>query len=148
MLRLDLAARDGWFRSVPAVKLEGDEVEAVLGRVLPAVNHRGANQTLLDDALAHLKATGSPVPHLHHSPGGGEAAYSVRLREWGGSWCLCEPDEGERTRFPGVVEPAVALAMEISLQAELERAALAGRMTQLTRAWRDAEKIAAIADAL
>lgn len=148
VLRLGLAAREGWFRSAPTVRLEGDEVEAVLGRVLPAVNHRGANQTLLDDALAHLKATGSPVARLHQSPGGGEAAWSVRLREWAGSWCLCEPDEGERTRFPGVVEPAIALAMEMSLQAELERAALAGRLTQLTRAWQDAAEIAAIADSL
>jgi hypothetical protein len=82
--------------------------------------------------------------HRLGSHGGQSAdAWSLTLRVWQGSWCLCRSDTST-----GVIDAATALATEMSLQAEWERAALAGRLAQLTHAWREAEEIAAIADSL
>jgi hypothetical protein len=83
------------------------------------------------------------MQRLGSAGGQSPGSWSLTLREWQGSWCLCRSDA-----LTGVIDAAVALATEMSLQAELERAALAGRLALLTYAWREAEEIAAIADSL
>jgi hypothetical protein len=55
-IRLEREAREGLFRSLPAVRLEAGQADAVLGRILPAVNHRGADRKLLAAALNRLDA--------------------------------------------------------------------------------------------
>jgi hypothetical protein len=82
---------------VPKVCLGAGDAEAVFGRVLTAVNHRGADSKLLEVALSQLAQAGTAGRYL---------------------------------------------------QEELEREALAGHLVQLRHAWREAEDIAAIADAL
>ena len=58
---------------------------------------------------------------------------------------------GRRPAEPGslaALAPAVRLALEMAAHEESERRALEGELAELERAWREAEEIAGIADAL
>lgn len=150
-IRFDLQARERWFGSVPRVSLGAGEAEAVLGRVLTAVNHRGADSNLLEVALGKLAQAGTAARYLHRL-GGTDAepaeGWSLELRRWKDSWCLAKAGKKGSYEYSTVVEEPLTVAMEMALQEELEREALAGHLAQLKHAWREAEEIAAIADAL
>jgi hypothetical protein len=63
-------------------------------------------------------------------------------------WCLAKAGEKAAHEDSAALEEPLTLAMEMALQEGLEREALAGHLVQLRHAWREAEEIAAIADAL
>jgi hypothetical protein len=110
--------------------LRSVEARTVLGRAMVHVNHKGATRSLVQDATRLLSDEGSAE------------AYLRRVAREGGVL-------GKRKDLtPRVLAPAQALALEMALHEETERRALEGELTLLESAWRDAEEIAAIADAL
>lgn len=150
-IRFDLQTRERWFGSVPKVSLGAGEAEAVLRRVLTAVNHRGADSNLLEVAMSKLAQAGTADRYLHRL-GGSDAepaeGWSLKLWRWRDSWCLAKAGETAAYKYSAALEEPLTLAMEMALQEGLEREALAGHLAQLRHAWREAEEIAAIADAL
>ncbi len=105
----------------------------VMERAMIAVNARGARRRQLEQAVKVLEAAGSAQGYL-------AAAGRKRLRLHGGSEVY--------DRAPSEPNPVAALALEMALHEEQERRALAGELSVLEAAWRDAEPIADIADRL
>ena len=152
-IRFDVQARAHWRGSVPRVSLAQGEAYTVLRRVLTAVNHRGADSVLLHGALSRLAQVGQNEDYLSRLAGGnaGCEARSLELRRLHGSWCLVrnrEDVEDDPYAYPPGLDEPLSLAMEMALQEQLERDALAGHLAQLRSAWREAEEIATIADSL
>lgn len=148
-MRFDAPRRDRWLGSRPRVSVGPGQADAVLGRILTAVNHRGADTVLLEGALTQLARVGSTEGLLRRLDGinaGDE--WLLQVRRWQGSWCLVRKGQEDRYEYPDMLTAPLSLAMEMALQEELEREALSGRLDQLRRAWREAEEIAAIADTL
>lgn len=126
-------SRDGWGRprvGADVLVLPGEQARVTLGRAMVHVNKRGASRDSVRDAvglLAHAK--------------GAEAYLRDAARR--------ESVLGKREGMPGrQLTPVAALALEMALHDEQERRALEGELAALEAAWRQAEEIAAIADAL
>lgn len=111
------------------VTLSGDDAVAALRRTMLLVNHKGASAKRLDDAHAVLADAGSADALVRRA-----GALGLGL--------------GKRAGDADAVTGADALAFEMALNEESERRALEGELIVLERAWREAEEIAAIADAL
>jgi nitrogen fixation protein len=106
------------------VILQGAAAERVLARGMAFLNARGAPRSTLDEAV-------NVVAQAERAGG-----YVRRAAGWG--MVL-----GETSR-----DPAEPVALEIALHEAQERRALDGELAELTAMWREAEEIAAIADAL
>ena len=100
----------------------------VLERGMVHLNAAGAKSWQLDQALRRIGAAGSAEEYIL-------ATASYRL--------ILEGGVGMR-----MMTEDTALALEIALHEEQERRALAGELSILEAAWRDAEPIAEIADRL
>lgn len=128
-----------------AVLLRGDAARAVLGKALVRSNQAGAKTRQLDAALALLAAAETPNEYLR-----------CKAREAGGIGfrfvdTVGDPDPRRARRRPDPPTPMLGeelLALEMALHEDTERAALEGELSALRAAWRDAEEIARIADAL
>lgn len=107
--------------------LHGAPARFALGRVLPAMNHTGADQRDLDDATSLIDRAPSTEVYLRDTFrfAGRRANESI-------------------TGMPD----AMRLAFEIALLEESERLAMESELQELADAWRDAEEVAAIADNL
>lgn len=103
---------------------------AVLARAMVHVNAKGASRDHLRNAVGLLSAAGTAEEFLRRTAGTGR---SLAKRE---------DRPGRHLATP------TALALEMALHEEGERRALEGELSALTAAWREAEEIAAIADAL
>lgn len=114
--------------------LSGASAEMAAGKLLARINGSGATQERVQEAVGLLGSTGEPGHYFT------EAA--SRTREWGHE--LRWGDTGALRFLP----VAVRLALEMAAHEDAERAAMEGELTELERAWRDAEEIAAIADDL
>jgi hypothetical protein len=112
------------------VVLPDVHARAVLGRAMVHVNRSGASRGRLRDALSALEADGSAEAYLRRT---------ARARRTVGK----RGDMSTRR-----MNPAESLALEMALHDEQERRAMEGELTLLESAWRDAERVAAIADAL
>lgn len=109
-----------------------------------------------DDEL--LPALGRTLPVFErHRPGFDEVREATRLLEltWGEPAKLFPYLSGKplrfetRRRFPLAEAPAeLRLALEMSANEETERRALEGELALLEREWREADRLAGIADAL
>ena len=106
------------------VVLQGPVAERVLARGMAYLNAKGAPRSTLDDAV-------SAIARAEKSGG-----YVRRAAGWG--MVL-----GETPR-----DPAEPVALEMALHEEQERRAMDGELAELEAMWREAEEIAAIADAL
>ena len=147
--RMRLSRSWKWFRSVPVVELEGTPAQTVLDRMLVSVNRSGASKKRLVEALRLLNECGSAEEYVR-SVGRGTARDGpfpvLELRErlrtgaWRGRWL--SPAAASRA---GVSQ---MLALEMALQEDSERSALAGELERLDARWREAEEIARIADSL
>jgi hypothetical protein len=155
-------------RWVPAdpVRIEGVDAQRVIARSLVLANGKGATTEKVDAALERLDAGGSresflsQVAHLNgglftNSLGGVGGPNAQPRFDPRGTWRRFrgtfrgELIRGERLPLPGKAIPEVdRLALEMVLNEETERRALEGELTLLASAWREAEEIAAIADAL
>jgi hypothetical protein len=125
---------DGWgrlkFTGSSELVLPPDQARAVLNRAMVLVNKKGASRGRVGDAVRLIEGARSAEAYLR------EAA----LR--GG---VLGKREGMEKRQ---LTPVAALALEMALHDEQERQALEGELSGLEAAWRQAEEIAAIADAL
>lgn len=124
---------DGWGKTkyvADPLVLADHDARAFLNRAMVHLNEKGATRRTLDDAVGLLGQAGTAEEYLRRSAGAGHTL-------------------GKRKDMPGrALVPAGALALEMALHEESERRALAGELTLLEAAWRDAEEIAGIADGL
>jgi hypothetical protein len=135
-LRLRIPARRKapiWRPRVPGelATLEGESARIALQRILPRVNHSGASQANVREAVQLLEQTPDP------------AALASRAAGIAGRSGLGRRKEGLAT-----LPVQLRLALEMSSHEDAERRWLAGELLDLERAWRDAEELAAIADKL
>jgi hypothetical protein len=104
--------------------LKGATARRVLSRAMVVVNAAGARREALDDAVQAIAREGSAHEYLRHA---------------GGTGVVLGAGPGD-----GIDR----LALEMALHEESERRAMEGELAELEAAWRLAEEIAAIADAL
>jgi hypothetical protein len=117
---------------VQPLRVTGDAVRMVLGRGMVVVNARGARQRELDLSVRVLEQAGSAERYL---------ATAAWRRQWLSGGSALDQD-------PAEPNPIASLALEMALHEETERRALEGELAALEEMWRQAEDIAAIADAL
>ena len=113
----------------PPMVLEDRTARRVLERGLVYVNEAGADREALGHALRRIFSAGSAEEYVLSTA-------ASRL--------VMEAPQERRRKMP----PGTALALEIALHEEQERRALAGELSILEAAWRDAEPVAEIADRL
>ncbi|HSE68453.1 MAG TPA: hypothetical protein VLB12_15795, partial [Gemmatimonadales bacterium] len=99
----------------------GDEARRVAARIVPVINRIGGFQSQVDRAVEQLERFGGP--------------------EWFLAWAARNPP----TKF---FSDKHWLAIEMAINEENERHALATELAHLEQAWKEAEEIAAIADNL
>jgi hypothetical protein len=117
-------------KSNDIVMVTGEPARALLKRAMVHVNKGGASRAGLADANRILSDAGSAEHVLREAAIGGAAL-------------------GKKAgRHPEILKGPGALAFEMALNEEGERRALEGELAALEAAWREAEEIAAIADAL
>ncbi|HEX2167290.1 MAG TPA: hypothetical protein VHG09_08695 [Longimicrobiales bacterium] len=158
--------KDGVVRwtPLPPLRVQGGEAERMLERVLVGANPRGFGRRRLRAAVERLSAAGEPrrlFRELARQEAGVFPAWMAHntnrntppdLR--GGMQRFIGTFRGERIAgapTPGpkrVLPRADVLALEMALHEETERRALAGELRMLEAAWREADEIATIADAL
>jgi hypothetical protein len=125
-------------------ELAGDDARRALAAVAPALNLSGAGAATVRDAVHSIEVRG------------GSDAYLRTITRWVGR--ATRAPAGTPTRWTpespipdtglyGLTDPQ-RLALEIALHEEQERRAMDGELAALEQAWRDAEGLAAIADAL
>ena len=109
-------------------ELAGEEALRAARLLLPAVNRRGAGERHVRRAVELLDGADDAADFFARAP--------VLDRALGFPLPVVELD------------PAVRLALEMAAHEEAERRAMGGELAALEREWRDAERIAAIADRL
>jgi hypothetical protein len=114
--------------------LDGAAAAEAARVLLPLANGSGARATQVRDAVGTLEELGGPETAFERAAG--------RVREWGARQTF--GDTGALLFLPAEVR----LALEMAAHEAQERRALEGELSELERAWRDAEAIAAIADDL
>lgn len=145
------------------VRVLGEEARRVVARAMTDYNSRGAGRTDVERALQAIEAAGGADAFAAQAAASGAAIVkNIRgapprgpapsLRSVLGTF------RGEVmpiTKYRGLFDdgrPQLgktdALALEMALQEEAERRALEGELAALEAAWREAEEIARIADAL
>lgn len=117
--------------------LRGASAERVLGRLLVAINREGGGAEDVGRAVDLLGGYDGAGAFLQRE---------ARAADW---------RRGRRHWFDdslvGAIKnraPSARLALEMALHEHVERQALEGELSSLQAAWRDAEEIAAIADAM
>ncbi|HEU0298607.1 MAG TPA: hypothetical protein VFR37_04115 [Longimicrobium sp.] len=125
---------DGWgrvkFGTGPELVVPGEQARLVLGRAMVAVNKKGASRDRVGDAVRLIEHARSAEEYLRQAAARGGV--------------LGKREGLEKQQLT----PVGALALEMALHDEQERRALQGELAALEEAWRQAEEIAAIADAL
>lgn len=107
--------------------LEGDDARRAIGRLMPLVNVKGGAPTIVQDSVRILSDESDPTRRLGVAPAYTfTGSHSERELRW--------------------IDPALRLAMEMSLHESDERRALEGELAELEDRWREAEEIANIAD--
>jgi len=118
--------------SDPKFLLSGENALAAARTVLPAVNLAGGRKATVADAVKMVeRASGAGFDPVVIAKANGGASSGG-----GQSWEL------------GELSVPLRLAMEMAAHEELERRALEGELAELEAQWREADEIAAIADAL
>lgn len=115
----------------PIVTLTGADALRAAATVLPAVNVKGANREQVSNAVSLLDRT----PDAHE--------------------LFLTATKTQMTAARGVYEvfldrlpQSVRLALEMAAHEDIERRAMEGELSLLEHAWREAEEIAAISDAM
>ncbi|HET7276075.1 MAG TPA: hypothetical protein VFI91_12980 [Longimicrobiaceae bacterium] len=168
-------SRISW-RPEPLI-LEGQAARVVLSRVMVEANRAGASRKNVGTALDLLDRAGGPEDYLRKTAWRRLSLGIGNVPNFHGTWRTWRQVGatfgGERIsplRPPPVTDKEIvtfgarrynrgralgvklhrpnALALEMALHEESERRALEGELAELESAWRDAEEIAAIADAL
>ncbi len=109
--------------------LTGSDAVRTLRAVLPKVNAAGARQANVRSAVMELEEAGGPEAYF------AQVEYRARRLGWGYSAIQSLP-------------APLRLALEMAAHEDAERVALEGELAWLETAWREAEELAAISDAL
>jgi hypothetical protein len=146
----------------PDILLRNEDARRFLERTLVSANAWGLSDTRVRSAVDRLANAGGPDSFLRQV---GQARAGL-FPPWmsnnnyaefdpRGSWeRFLGTFRGERIQARSITGPTQslprveALALEMALQEESERRALQGELAALEAAWREAEEIATIADAL
>ena len=129
-----------------AVTVTGADALRAASSILPALNIKGAKKEHVNDAVKLIEAT----PNAHEMFV--KAAVAGR-----GLWGAYNAPQhrravsGERGRseiFLDRLPHTVALALEMAAHEDIERRSMEGELNLLERAWREAEEIASISDAM
>ena len=125
---------DGWgrmkFGAGTELLVPGEQARLVLSRAMVTVNRKGASRDRVGDAVRLIEHARSAEDYLRQAASRGGV--------------LGKREGMEKQQLT----PVGALALEMALHDEQERRALQGELAALEAAWRQAEEIAAIADAL
>ena len=150
-----MQTREGW-AGAGRIVLGGPAATALVGKALVQINGYGARQADLDVALDRIAECGGPERFVRRVAGekyGLEVPgveYGHLIPTLGLRRKAPERIREERARrpFPLNADYAASLGLEMALHEESERRAMEGDLAELQAAWREAEEIAAIADAL
>jgi hypothetical protein len=150
--------------AVPAMLVTGEAARRLLARAMTDYNRRGAKHEDVQAALDSIERMGGVHAFERYAAthgavlarpqvGGRRARNSYSLRQVFGTFRgEILPVEKYRSPFADDARPRLsntdALALEMVLNEEAERRALEGELAALEAAWREAEEIAQIADAL
>jgi hypothetical protein len=134
-LAIDLRYKNGHSR------FEGPEAMRIAALVVPAVNRFGGSKQTVAEAVNQIEQDGGPEGYVDRLTRRASVLTAVRGR----------PDRRGRRGAIGTtglygLATVDRLALEMALHEEAERRAMAGELTLLAHAWRDAEEIAGIAD--
>ncbi len=139
----------GWHVEIPRrgrpITLVRDEALRALRAALPRTNLYGGKGIEVDEAVYSLQQIGSAsdgiqslADRLSHMRSMDSHHHRFVVTNLGPA----------RPYRVSTAKPALRLALEIAVNEELERRALAGEMALLEREWREAEELAAISDSL
>ncbi len=137
-LALDLRFKNGH------QEFTGREAERIAAIVIPKVNRFGGDKRAVANAVREIDATG------------GSEGYIDRLARTAHIYARAKPSKRSRWQNHGdfnkwglfALPAEHRLALEMALNEESERRALDGELSELERAWREAEEIAGISDNL
>ncbi|HEX7122324.1 MAG TPA: hypothetical protein VF178_08155 [Gemmatimonadaceae bacterium] len=131
------------------VTFRGAEAERVLGSLLPAVNFTGASQRRVREAVEVLDRSANVHQMVYAAAGTERDAESFigALTRTRGVLVGSGTNTLSGTALGRLASPT-RLALEMALHEEEERRAMEGELAALEARWREAEEIAAIADAL
>jgi hypothetical protein len=129
---LDLPHDDGW------AHFEGMEAMHAAGALLASANRFGAPPAQVDEAVNRIEEFGDAATYLRAASSLGNARGS-RLVSLLAIW---------RRLGAMHLSDTECLALEMALHEEGERRALEGELAMLVTAWREAEEIAHLADAI
>ena len=115
-----------------SVTLTGAEARMAATLILPTLNAGGGNHTDVTEAVRWLEVAGGP-----------ERAIGTFARSG-----LVRPPLVSQLEPVSSMHPEVRLALEMALHEDEERRALSGELSVLHWAWRQEERLAAIADRL
>jgi hypothetical protein len=146
------------------LELAGDDARRLLARVMMDYNSRGASSREVDSALRDIEAAGGADAYTRATATTGAIIMRSITRKYPSSKPytlrqIAGTFRGEIlpvTKYRDISNPqnlpklsaTQALALEMALNEEQERAALDGELAALEAAWREAEEIAHIADSL
>jgi len=116
----------------PKFLLSGENAMSAARTLLPAINFEGGRRATVADA----------VKIVEQSPGDGFDPVRIAKVNGGAS------SGGGQSWELGELSVPLRLAMEMAAHEELERRAMEGELAELEAQWREADEIAAIADAL
>lgn len=127
-------------------RFEGREAERIASIVVPKVNRFGGAPAAVADAVSLIEASRGTEGFLEHvaqrAPAiGSSSPWASRRRRGGRIFSNTKMSSG----LFALPTPE-RLALEMALHEEAERKALEGELSELERAWREAEEIAAISD--
>lgn len=144
-------------------RFEGDQAMHVASRIVPAANRFGGSKQTVAEAVGVIEQAGSPEGFLDKLAQAGRVTTRARrggavltpgsmveFTGWGGAVVGRRGAWRTRDWSTGLfaLNQVQRLALEMALHEEAERAAMQGELAALELAWREAEEIASIADAL
>jgi hypothetical protein len=130
----------------------GREAERIAAIVVPKVNRYGGSKAAVAEAVQEIETVGGTEAFVDRLSRTSHVYTKARAVTSGGSWRQRQIERSRSRDFSkhglfGLPTPQ-RLALEMALHEETERRALQGELTELERAWREAEEIAGISDNL
>jgi hypothetical protein len=130
--------------------LVGEEAMRAAQRLMPTVNRFGGSRAKVQEAVQLLDQAGDPMrvwTNVQQRSGWQPGDDRWGQSSWGGS----TQKRNLVKKIPGALHTLDVrdrLALEMALHEETERRAMEGELQLLEQAWREAEEIAKIADAM
>jgi hypothetical protein len=130
--------------------LIGEDAMKAAHRLMPTVNRFGGTKANVQDAVRLLEDAGDPL-RVSKTVQQRHGWTTGDMRWGGGTWIDGNNSRKNIRKMPGALHTLGVrdrLALEMALHEESERRAMEGELHLLETAWREAEEIAKIADAM